>query len=106
MLHKPYKTLKSGLKLYGNNHNIPIIYGWELTDKEKKEFDYYTDEELNCGAFFRYKGNVYDLHDIMRYTGKDDLTPYADGIVNDTFFSGIVVKYTSDESVKVFTFIC
>ena len=30
---------KDGLKIFGNNHNVPIIYGYELSDKEKKEFD-------------------------------------------------------------------
>ena len=44
-------------------NNIPraVFSGYDLTDKEKAEFDYYSPEELCCALFFRYKGNVYDI---------------------------------------------
>jgi len=105
MLKKPYKTLKDGLKIFGNNHEIPTIYGYELTDEEKKEFDYHTQDELECTSFFRYKNNVYDLSQFSNINNFPELKDIADGIVNDTFFSGILVKYCDDmEFVKVYTF--
>ena len=38
-----------------NNTPRDVIYRWELTPKESKEFDYLPDDE---GTFFRCKGQV------------------------------------------------
>ena len=91
-----------------NNVPRPIIYGYELTDKELSEFDYYTNEDLEMRQFFRYKGQVYDLGEFMRVTdtmknchGFDGW----DGYCSDSFFSGILVRYSDDfESVIVATY--
>jgi hypothetical protein len=107
MLNRPYKTLSDGLKIFGNNHPVPIVYGWELTPKERKEFDYLSDDEMDGEAFFRYKGNVYSLDEFMRIegAGTSELRSIADGIHNDTYFSGILVKYVdSNDAVLVYTF--
>ena len=80
-------------------NNVPrhVIYGYELTDKEKAEFDYYAPDELDGACFFRYKGRLYDL---------GALKPWY-GYLSDSFFSGIVVKYDSDnEQLIVGTYYC
>lgn len=104
MIRKPWKYLNK-VELYGNNHLVPTLYFWELTDKEKKEFDYYKSEEDAENNFmgFRYKGRVYDLANFSRVSDKE-LSRYADGILNDTFFSGILVKLMDEGFVKVYTF--
>ena len=81
-----------------NNHRREIVYWWELSDSERNEFDWIkcsvtlTEDEAE---FFRYKGDVYCLSDIMRVP--DGMFPGWDGYENDTFFSGILVKYPVEE---------
>ena len=75
-------------------NNIPrdVLYGFELTARERAEFDYYsTVEEFNSAQFFRYKGEVYDLGEFEVAT-----IPGWDGQQVDSFFSAIVIRYTDD----------
>jgi hypothetical protein len=90
------------VKIITNNQWRPILRGDELTDKEKKEFDYINwddfDEVMNQD-FFRYKGEVYHLQEFMSalYFRKE-----WDGIQSDSFFSGILVRYDKEfENVQV-----
>jgi hypothetical protein len=105
------KTLfeKEGLKIFGNNHNAPLIYGYELTDKEKKEYDFLEIEELETSRFFRFKGWTYYLGNFMHVDGKnspfEDCPIKFDGHAGDSFFSGVLVKFSEDnECVKVYTY--
>lgn len=88
----------SGFKVVTNNAPRPVLSGWDLTEKEREEFDYIENVIDEPYRFFRYKGNVYDLQDFI-------LTGYAaedwDGIRTDSFFSGVVIKLVpgDDESV-------
>lgn len=97
-------------------NNVPrnLIYGYELTAKERKEFDYYSDEEIDTHNFFRYKGHVYDPNEFMAISGTSmhcipcENGSFADwhGYHNDSFFSGVLIKYVNDfEQVIVGTFI-
>jgi len=75
--------------------------GWELTDKERAEFDYMSD--INEGSFFRYKGAVYDLGEFMRVEegGPLELLGWH-GISTDSYFSGTIIRLSRDcESVTV-----
>jgi hypothetical protein len=47
-----------------NNKPRPIIYGFELTNKEKEDYDFL--EDIEDHTFFRYKGYLYLLSDFMR----------------------------------------
>lgn len=90
-----------------NHKPRPIIYGFELTDKEREDFDYYDDpEELDSASFFKYRGQVYDLAEFMRI---DENSPLAalgyDGQKGDSFFSGTLVKLSDcGEAVTVATY--
>lgn len=84
-------------------NNVPrwIIDGWELTPKEREEFDYIKWSDIESGndsrQFFRYKGQLYDLNDMMSTSGLDTFRIHGwDGYISDTFFSGILVKYVYD----------
>ena len=79
-------------------NNIPrdVLYGFELTARERAEFDYYsTEEELSGAQFFRYKGEVYDLGE---FTVTHEITELREwgGYQPDSFFSGLVVRYVPD----------
>lgn len=83
------------------NHTPRNILSWgELTTKEQKEFDW---DNANECDFFRYKGNTYCLSEFMRVTTKD-LSAW-DGYMSDSFFSGILVKFTNEnESIIAGTY--
>lgn len=77
-----------------NNHHRPILDSWELTDAERREFDYIDWEACEAGSdsasFFRYRGQVYDLSEFI------DSPPSEvggwDAFASDSYFSGIVVR--------------
>jgi len=106
MLKSPYKTIvqdNGTIKIYGNCHKIPIIYGYELTAKQKKDFDYYSEEEIDDQTFFKYRGNVYDFgeftstHNTMWGNCPDWMKDF-DGYTNDSFFSGILIRYFREDN--------
>ena len=66
-----------------------FLYGYELTDKEKEDFDYI--EDIDGHDFFRYRGRVYDVGEFL--VNHNDLFPQEwDGYTSDSFFSGILLK--------------
>ena len=73
-----------------------LLYGYELTEKERREFDYLTADEIACGSFIRYKGLVYDVGDFMRVPNGMEGFRGWHGYSSDSFFSGIVVKISND----------
>lgn len=108
MATKPLWT-DGSVKIFGNNHDVPIIYGYQLSDKWKKEFDYYdNEEELDGATFFKYKGWIFDLCEFIAIRGNhpfEECPIKFDGYKSDTFFSGVLIKLSDDgESVKVYTY--
>ncbi len=87
------------MKIQCNNKPRIVLNHWELTEKEQSEFDYLPEGE---GSFFRYKGLVYDLGEFMRID--KGVAPHPqrpnwekfDGYLSDTFFSGVLVKFSAD----------
>lgn len=75
-----------------NNVPRPILDSSELTEDERKEFDYLDWEKLDEGtdsaSFFRYKGEVYDLGNFTR----TDAMPEWDGSQAFSAFSGLLVR--------------
>jgi hypothetical protein len=80
-------------------NNVPrdVVEAWELTPKEREEFDYLDWEAIEEGrdsaSFVRYKGEVYDLGEFMLYTGLELELRKWHGICADTFFSGMLIRY-------------
>jgi hypothetical protein len=93
------------LKIKTNNVPREVICGIELTNKERKEFDYIKDEDFDCHSFFRYKGQVYDLNEFMR-TGPGEIHDAGwQGYASDSYFSGTIIKYVDNfERVIVGTY--
>lgn len=88
------------MEIRTNNKPRHIVYGFELSDKEKQEFDYLGDG-LDGALFFRYKGKVYALDEFVRIEENSPFTGWH-GYASDSYFSGVVVKYTNNhESVIV-----
>jgi len=78
-------------------NNVPrdLISAFELNgaqySKLRKEFDWMDDSDFESAMFFEYRGQVYALAEFMR-TGGDLLVQGWQGILNQTYFSGLVVK--------------
>ena len=88
----------SGFKVVTNNAPRPVLSGWDLTEKEREEFDYIENVVNEPYRFFRYKGNVYDLQEFI-LPGKN-LEDW-DGVRADSFFSVVVIKLIADDYESV-----
>lgn len=88
------------LQITTNNVPRDILDGFELTPKEREEFDYINWDAIERGedsaSFFRYKGEVYDLGEFTTWNNPSSPMTGWDGMQSDTFFSGILVRYTDD----------
>lgn len=79
-------------------NNIPrqLIYGYELSDKEKTDFNYLDDIDSN--NFVRYKGFIYDVGEFMSTYNIDSLKDW-DGYFSDSYFSGVLIKIIDSDYV-------
>ena len=92
----------SELTIRTNGQYRPVLCWENLTAKECAEFD---KEVFYNSSFFRYRGWVYTLDDFMR-VGNNALFTGWDGYHSDSFFSGVLVKYSScGDAVKVATYL-
>lgn len=97
------------LTIKTNKHWRSPIYGYELTDKERENFDYLDD--IDSQQFIRYRGWVYDLGEFMRTPNNEparqELNELSgwDGYLSDSYFSGVVIRYSKDfEYIQVGTY--
>jgi hypothetical protein len=103
----------SDVKIRTNNVPRDIIDAYELTEAERAEFDDIDWAEVDAGnaspGFMRYKGRLYDLSEFMTTRsgsagGPDEFRKW-DGYTNDTYFSGLLVRFVDNgERVIVATF--
>ena len=92
----------SELTIRTNGQYRPVLCWENLTEKEKSEYDI---ETFYNSSFFRYRGWVYTLEDFMRVDNNAPFTGW-DGYHSDSFFSGVLVKYSScGDAVKVATYL-
>lgn len=98
----------SAITIRTNNVPRPLLFGSDLTDKERAGLDYldFSEENDNSAAFkefFRYKGDVYDLGECMSTDGLGELRKAGwEGYYGETFFSSVVIKFVNrGESVIV-----
>ena len=98
------QTENTAMEIITNNQPRFILHARELSAKELAEFDYMDDEEKEFAQFFRYKGVVYDFGEFIvvgNNTMSGKLSQWH-AYRSDSFFSGLVVKYTDDcESIIV-----
>ena len=73
-----------------------FIYGYELTEKERKEFDWMDPEEFDSSNFIRYRKCVYSLNDFMRIEPNSPLPKNWHGYISDSFFSGVLIEISDD----------
>ena len=80
-----------------------LLCGYELTDTELAQFDYFEPEEIAEHNFFRYLGYTYCLADFTRVDPNDSLALLGwYGIHADSVWGGVLVTISEDgEQVKV-----
>ena len=104
--------LSASAPVIKTNHQFrPVLRWYELNEKEKAEFDYLeTANAQEWAEFVRYKCSVYHLQDTMAINPRFCLPASSalplgfqnwDAYINDSFFSGVLFKYSADcEYVK------
>ena len=94
------------MKVITNNQPRDLLSWHELTKKEQEEFDYLQEDVDQQGTwFFRYKGLVYDVANFVPATSCFPPGNW-DGCAADSFYSGILMRYTEDaEQVIVGTYL-
>lgn len=93
------------ITIHTNNVPRPILSGWDLTEREREEFQYIEGEEdcLSTPRFVRYKRRLYDLNEFLGPVG--DLRGWH-GYQPDSFYSGVVFKSEDWETVVMGTYLC
>lgn len=96
-----------------DNKPRPIIYGYELTDKERGEFDFLEGDDLDFAQFVRYKRRYEYLGDFMRIDTQNRPTNAVEhalkqwhGYQSDSFFSGLLVRYCDDSEFVIVGWYC
>lgn len=93
------------MKIKTNNIPRPVVYGYELTEKEREDFDY--PDDIDTAQFFRFKGQVYGIGEFSRiipqgskrcHPTESDNPDFAGwhGYASDSFFSGVLIKWADD----------
>ena len=80
-------------------NNVPrnIIYGYELPESVRPDFDYIDAEAVGGHSFVQYKGCYYDLNEFMR--AEDEELNAWHGVTGQSYFSGVLIKLVNDEQV-------
>lgn len=82
-------------------NNVPRdVYSLcQLTDKEqdkiRKQFDFYTEEELEEQSFFKYQGYWYALSDFLGVENDGTFKGWH-GYHSDSYFSGQLIKIVDE----------
>lgn len=79
------------LKIERIETEIEILDFYELTENEQKELNDY--DGYKDSSFFRYRGNVYDMSDFMKFQSipNDAMKDYH-AYKGETYFSGVLIK--------------
>lgn len=88
------------MKVITNNVPRDVIYGSELPQAERKEFDYHDWDKIDNGEesaeFFRYKGSLYDLGTFIRTSDESGPMAKWDGHNADSFYTATLVRYVEN----------
>ena len=90
------------MKIITNNQPRLLLYGYELTDKEKTDFNYLDD--IDSHNFIKYKGFIYDVSEFISTYNMDSLRDW-DGYSSDSYFSGVLIKFIDSDYVLMARYI-
>jgi hypothetical protein len=87
------------MNIITNNHLRPLACLAELPVKVRADFDYVGDDFDR--RFVQYKGVWYDVYDSEACGVGFDQFKGWDGIVSETFFSGVLFRFADEDQVIV-----
>lgn len=90
------------------NHNWRnFLYGYELTESEKSDFDWIDSEEIDSTDFIKYKNRIYSISEFLYIPENSSIPGDWDGYISDSYFSGVLIKLNPENSdqYKIATFI-
>jgi hypothetical protein len=99
IMHKVIETNNGSVHIIGNGHTRDIVYGYELTEKERSWWaDLLSEDDIDNGRFFLYYGDLYFLGDFMSthnsfYGPHPDWMKPFDGYFSEGFCGGVLVSY-------------
>jgi len=86
------------IRIITNNRPRALIYGYELSDKEKSDFDYM--EDLEHEVFVRYQGMTFAISDFVRLSdGSEEAKQGWHGVHGLNAFCGVLVKLVDDRVI-------
>lgn len=90
------------MKVTSNNKRRPLVSIQEIPEADRDDFDYMPIDEYEDRRLFSYRGSWYDWHEFQAI--QDTSTPRFtllaqgwDGIMYDSAFSAVLVKYFDKE---------
>lgn len=93
------------MKIVTNNKPRQLVYGYELTDKEKSEFDYL--EALEYETFVRYQGMTFHISDFIRLSDDSEEAKQGwSGVHGLNAFCGVLIKLLKGGQVVVGKVLC
>lgn len=83
------------MQIITNNKPRELIYGYQLTAKEKSGFEYM--EDLEYETFVRYQGITFAVGDFMRLSDDSEEAKQGwHGVYGMNAFCGILIKLDKD----------
>lgn len=111
--NKEALAMTNKITIITNNQPRNVLRSHDLTEKERAEFDYLDEEQIEWASFFRYNGQVYDLGEFVSLVersrqvgfehGCDEASPLLKwhGIATESYFSGLLVRYADSDCESV-----
>lgn len=81
-----------------------MTYGYELSDKQKADFDYIAADEIDSHDFVIYKGMVFDVAEFMIVDKDSEHFKDWDGYSSGSYFHGTLIKIVDSDSVIIGTY--
>lgn len=81
------------MKIITDNKVRPTLYSYELTAKERDQFDYKDDAKFEQCTYIRYLNNVYCVNDFERCIPTGPLALLGwEGVESQSYFSGVLIQ--------------
>lgn len=93
------------MKIITNNKPRQLVYGYELTEKEKQDFDYL--EDIDSEDFVRYQGMIIHIGEFMRLSDDSEESKAGwHGVHGLNAFCGVLVRLLDNGHIVVGKVLC
>lgn len=89
------------MKIITNNHPRAMHAVADLPERAQADFDYVMGDDRYSPRLVQYLGHWYDVYDSQACGVGFDQFKGWDGIVSETFFSGVLFRFADGDTVIV-----